>query len=189
MSMMSNFIGRQTELQKLKNLYDLKKTSLVVLKGRRRIGKSRLVTEFASQFKRGRFLEFSALAPIEGITAQNQRDHFGKKLGVSFNDWTDGFLHLSKHLKSGDIVLFDEISWMGFEDPTFVPKLKAWWDTVLSQKPSLLLLFCGSVSTWIEDNILNSTAFLGRVSLTLSLEPLSIPESADFLKKIGFKGS
>lgn len=189
MSKMSKFVGRQTELQKLSNLYGLKKPSLVVLKGRRRIGKSRLVSEFASKNKNVRFFEFSALAPVEGMTAQSQRDHFGKKLGVTFDDWTDGFLFLSKHLKPGDIVLFDEISWMGLEDPTFIPKLKAWWDTVLSKSSPVLLVFCGSVSTWIEENILNSTAFFGRVSLTLNLEPLSIGEASEFLKKIGFKGS
>lgn len=185
----SRFIGRKTEIQKLKNLYDLQKTSLVVLKGRRRIGKSRLITEFSSLHQTNRFFDFSALAPAEGLTAQDQRDHFGKKLGATFNDWTDGFTLLTQHLMPGDIVLFDEISWMGLNDPTFVPKLKAWWDTVLSQKSHIFLVFCGSVSTWIEDNILNNTAFFGRVSLTLSLEPLSILESSEFLRKIGFKGS
>ena len=50
-------------------------------------------------------------------------------------------------------------------------------------------MFCGSVSTWIEENILKSTAFFGRVNLTLTLEPLSIPESAHLLKAMGFQGS
>jgi len=92
-------------------------------------------------------------------------------------------------LLPGDIVLFDEISWMGAEDSTFIPKLKAWWDIAASEKPSFLLIMCGSVSTWIEKNILNSTAFFGRISLTTTLEPLNISESAELLEIYGFKGS
>ena len=105
---------------------------------------------------------------------------------ITFEDWTDAFNHLSLHLKDDDIVLFDEISWMGFNDITFIAKLKAWWDL---QKTRFLLLLCGSVSTWIEENILQSTAFFGRIALTLTLEPLSIPLSAEFLSMLGFKGS
>jgi hypothetical protein len=48
-------------------------------------------------------------------------------------------------------------------------------------------VFCGSVSTWIEENILNSTAFFGRINLTISLEPLSIPDSAEFLRALGMQ--
>jgi AAA+ ATPase superfamily predicted ATPase len=50
-----------------------------------------------------------------------------------------------------------------------------------------VLVFCGSVSTWIEENILKSTAFFGRVNLTIGLEPLLIPESAEFLRVLGMQ--
>ena len=66
---------------------------------------------------------------------QTQRDYFARQLAshlklppFTFEDWSDAFEHLSGHIKPGDIVLFDEISWMGSKDPSFVPKLKAWWD-------------------------------------------------------------
>ncbi len=91
---------------------------------------------------------------------------------------------MSLHIKPGDIILLDEISWMGSKDPSFIPKLKAWWD---KQTADILLVFCGSVSTWIEENILKSTAFFGRINLTISLEPLSIPESAEFLRVLGMQ--
>jgi hypothetical protein len=73
---------------------------------------------------------------------------------------------------------------MGSKDPSFIPKLKAWWD---KHTMHLLLVFCGSVLTWIEENILKSTAFFGRINLTISLEPLSIPESAKFLRRPGMQ--
>jgi len=190
---MSNsiFIGRKAELERLQALYRKKVPSLVVIKGRRRIGKSRLISDFAKVVADQRFWSFAGLAPQDGLTAQEQRDHFARQLSLklkippmTFLDWGDAFEHLSIHVKAGDIILFDEISWMGAKDQTFIPKLKAWWDKQTNQ---VLLIFCGSVSTWIEENILKSTAFFGRINLSLTLEPLSIPESADFLKKLGMK--
>lgn len=189
----SIFIGRKLELERLKALYCKRGPSLVVIKGRRRIGKSRLVAEFTSFYQQHNFWSFAGLAPQDGVTAQDQRDHFARQLAlmlkippVTFSDWSDAFEYLSHHMKSGDIVLFDEISWMGAKDRSFVPKLKAWWDKQIAH---LMLVMCGSVSTWIEDNILKSTALFGRINVVMTLEPLSIPESAKLLKKRGFKGS
>ncbi|MBI1954530.1 MAG: ATP-binding protein [Proteobacteria bacterium] len=187
------FIGRKKELEKLKALYRKGIPRLVVIKGRRRIGKSRLIAEFASKNPQHKLWSFAGLAPQEDMTAQTQRDHFARQLAsflkippLTFQDWTDGFDYLSLHVRPGDIILFDEISWMGAKDSSFIPKLKAWWD---KQSIPVIVVLCGSVSTWIEENILKSTAFFGRVSLTLTLEPLSIPESTYFLKAMGFKGS
>ncbi len=75
------------------------------------------------------------MAPQDGMDDQSQRDHFARQLAnylklpsFTFNDWSDAFEYLSSQVKSGDIILFDEISWVGAKDPTFIPKLKAWWD-------------------------------------------------------------
>ena len=190
---MSNtiFIGRKAELERLKALYKKKTSSLVVVKGRRRIGKSRLIVEFAKISSAQTFWSFAGLAPEDGFSAQEQRDNFARQLALmlkippmTFLDWSDAFEHLSLHIKPGDIILLDEISWMGSKDPSFIPKLKAWWD---KQTAHMLLVFCGSVSTWIEENILKSTAFFGRVNLTISLEPLSIPESAELLRTLSMQ--
>ena len=188
-----SFIGRTAELQCLKALHSKAIPALVVVKGRRRVGKSRLVAEFASKNTQNRLWDFAGLAPGEGITAQSQRDHFARQLAFvlkippfTFQDWSDAFEHLSLHLQAGDIILLDEISWMGAKNPSFMSKLKAWWD---KQKIPVVLVFCGSVSTWIEENILNSTAFFGRINLTITLDPLPIPESGRLLKETGFQGS
>lgn len=187
----SIFIGRKVELERLEALYKKPSSNLVVVKGRRRIGKSRLIAEFAKTRCKKNFWSFAGLAPEGGISSQKQRDHFARQLSgmaqvppMTFRDWSDALEHLSLHIKPGDIILFDEISWMGSKDPTFIPKLKVWWD---KQTIQMLLVFCGSVSTWIEENILKSTAFFGRINLTLSLEPLSIIESAELLRKLGMK--
>ena len=148
------FVGRKSELERLKALHQKKTPNLVVIKGRRRVGKSRLINFFASScVKKNKFWNFTGLAPYAGMDSQSQRDHFARQLAsclklppFTFQDWTDAFEHLGHHVESGEIVLFDEISWMGSKDPSFIPKLKAWWD---NQNVPIMLLFCGSVSTWI----------------------------------------
>ncbi len=191
---MNTFIGREQPLRKLHELDRFGRATLVVIKGRRRIGKSRLLTEYA---KDKRLFAFSGLAPIPSMTAQTQRDAFARQFSeifslppLTFLDWSDAFNHLSRHIsQEPTVILLDEISWMGDQDPSFVPKLKAWWDLALQAYHQLILVFCGSVSTWIEKNIIHSTAFFGRITLSITLEPFSLSESAHFLKHLGFKGS
>lgn len=192
--MMKPFVGRDIELQRLEDLSKSGQACLVVIKGRRRIGKSRLAEEFG---KDKIFLPFSGLAPVKGVTAQDQRDAFARELAAlfrlppfTFKDWSDGFAHLTKNLTTKPtVILLDEISWMGSKDPTFVSKLKVWWDLVLQNHPFVVLILCGSISTWIDKNIINNTAFFGRVSLYLELTELSIPQCRELLNLRGFKGS
>lgn len=191
---MDFFIGRQEELRRLNRLKRLKKASLVVIKGRRRIGKSTLVKEFA---KGKKFITLSGNPPTPGLTDQKQRDEFADQLTtqlglprVTFLTWSDAFRFLSSQIKKEEtVVLFDEISWMGELDPDFLGSLKTWWDQHAVLKNQLVLILCGSISTWIEENILCSTGFVGRITLVIHLQPLSLPESVHFLRVKGFKGS
>lgn len=131
------------------------------------------------------------------MNAQDQRDAFSQQLGsqlgctgLKFEDWADIFDFLSNHIsKKPCVILFDEISWMGSRDLTFLPKLKNAWDMTFSKHDHLILVLCGSVSTWVEKNILNSTTFFGRVGLIVSLEDLSLTESISFLKAVGLRTS
>jgi len=191
---MKIFIGRKNELSQLEALSRSGRSTMVVIKGRRRIGKSRLVAEFA---KGKTFLSFSGIAPVIGVTVQEQRDIFARQfvaqfrtIPLTFSDWYDAFMHLSEKLTDEPtVILFDEISWMGSEDPTFLPKIKLWWDQMSEKKSNITLILCGSVSTWIHDNIINSTAFFGRISLHLTLGELSLPECSLFLKSRGVRAS
>lgn len=188
------FIGRQKELDYIQSALRKKTASLIVIKGRRRIGKSRLVDEFA---KGHVYYRFSGLAPDEKITAQTQRDYFASLLSqqtglpeIKTDDWTKLFALLNERTKSGSsILLFDEITWMASDDPTFLAKLHAAWETYFKHNPELILILCGSVSAWIEKNILGSTGYFGRVSINLSLHELPVSACNDLMMALGFKGS
>lgn len=76
------FIGRKEELKQLNSLLEKRSASLVVVRGRRRIGKSRLVEQFA---KNHRFIRFSGIPPSSNLTDQSQRDIFTQQLTQQVN--------------------------------------------------------------------------------------------------------
>lgn len=182
---MTAFIGRKRELSLLNQLIKKDSASLVAIKGRRRIGKSRLITEFGSQ---GTLISLSGLPPLPGMTAQEQRDEISRQMArqlggpfLRFDDWGDLFWHLAEHTAKGRVViLLDEISWMASDDDTFLGKLKNAWDLYFKKNPSLILVLCSSISSWIEKNILSSTGFMGRISLTITLQELTLSECNQF---------
>ena len=71
---MSKFIGRQQELKRLQELTLKQSASFVVVKGRRRIGKSRLLEKFSENFDQ--YYRFSGLPPDHKMTAKHQLDDF-----------------------------------------------------------------------------------------------------------------
>jgi len=191
------FIGRKAELQQLNSLLQKKSASLVIIKGRRRVGKSRMIEEFAQNT---RFYEFAGLAPesfnTKPLPKNAQRKEFVRQMaaqgipGVDYNDWGNIFWHLSQHTQSGRIIiLFDEISWMGQQDPDFLAKLKNAWDIYFKKNPELILILCSSISVWIDKNILSSSGFFGRISWEITLEELSLAECNTFLENLDFNGS
>ena len=123
------FVGRKRELHMLEELFKKKSASLVVIRGRRRIGKRPLAQEFARNIPHH---VFSGLPPTNEISAADQREEFARQLQREMkipipraDDWGDLFWHLAQATQQGKIVLvLDEISWMGSQDPTFLGKLK-----------------------------------------------------------------
>ena len=174
------FFGRENELKRLDGLWRKSVSSLVTIRGRRRIGKSTLVYEFARR-SGARFIKLEGLQPKEGVDNDMQLAAFGRQLARQVKgsrskpvDWFDAFSRLENALKGKGkiVVLLDEISWMGKYDPGFAGELKYAWDNWFSRHPRVIVFLCGSVSAWIEKNIVKSKAFVGRPSMNLTLRDL-----------------
>ncbi|WP_353272404.1 AAA family ATPase [Wolbachia endosymbiont (group A) of Urophora cardui] len=153
--MSPSFIGRQTELKQLLELTEKNTASFVVVKGRRRIGKSRLIQEFGKHFEQ--HYSFAGLPPEKHTTTSHQLNEFSRQVARQFNtsfarydDWSDLLWAVGERLLSGKILLLlDEISWMGSKDPTFLGKIKNFWDTQLKNNNKLIFVVCGSASSWM----------------------------------------
>jgi uncharacterized protein len=185
------FIGRQNELAQLHRAARLTKATLVVCRGRRRIGKSTLIERFGEGYEH--FYEFQGLAPREQIENEHQLQNFSRQLAtqqglpaLQLQNWHEAFALLARLTQSQKaLIFFDEISWMASKDKDFVGQLKIAWDTQFKKNKKLILVLCGSVSSWIDKNILNSADFLGRVSLSLDLRELPLNKCNEFFREAG----
>lgn len=179
------FIGREREIEDLSGFWGRDNGVLITCRGRRRIGKSTLISEFASRTAKT-FFPIVGLAPRRGMTDARQRRNFCEKIAeyaereyVEADTWSKAFRQLDELLSDcgRTVVLLDEISWMGGYNPDFAGYFKEAWDTYLHLHRDLIVVLCGSVSAWIAENILNSTGFVGRDSFDIELGELSLADS------------
>ncbi len=183
------FIGRDREIGRLSALFERDGASLAICRGRRRIGKSTLIQQFGR--RANSFLEFQGLAPRKGSGRLDQLGAFSEQLArqtklpaLKLETWGQAFALLNSVLgEEKTVVLLDEMSWMADKDKDFAGQLKIAWDALLKKRSGLVLVACGSVSSWIDDNILNSAGFLGRLSLDIMLTELPLHHCNTFWKR------
>jgi uncharacterized protein len=184
---MRRFIGRESEREDFRPFLRRKAASLLVCQGRRRIGKSTFIRECAAEADH--FLSFEGLPPREHIGRREQLEAFAESLAaqtrapkVTLDSWPQAFKLLASLLPSSGstVLLLDEISWLGIGEPDFAGYIKTAWDNLFSQQSRLVVVLCGSVSSWIQKNILNNTGFVGRCSWQFQLQPLPLPVCNEF---------
>ncbi|OPX37959.1 MAG: hypothetical protein B1H12_03485 [Desulfobacteraceae bacterium 4484_190.2] len=186
------FVGRKNELKLLNDAYRSEKDELVVLYGRRRIGKSSLVKCFAK--KKKFYYEFEAL---EGETTHGQIDHFSQQLkkqiddpildSVRFANWEQVFTYLTEKIikrktKAKKVLFLDELPWMAAGRIRLVSLLKYYWDNHWKGKHVMLIL-CGSVAAFMVKKVLHSNALYGRTTIEILLKGFSPGEAAYLLGK------
>lgn len=112
------FYGREHELQRLKELAGKKTASLVIIKGRRRIGKSRLAAELAHRLPGYDAVSFLGLPPTAHLTAAQEREDFAqqisRQLGIPApraDDWNTLLWSLADRSKAGrHLLVLDELT-------------------------------------------------------------------------------
>ena len=185
------FFGREKQMEDLMALLKKQTASLVTCRGRRRIGKSTLIETFAERAK-CRFIKIEGEKPRKGFTDATQLKSFAEQLSAQTGsdptpaaNWLNAFIRLNDKISDHErtVILLDEISWLGHYDEDFAETIKIVWDNHWKKHPRLILVLCGSVSSWIRDNIVDNGAFVGRRSLDIIVEELPLRECAKFWGK------
>lgn len=187
-----NFYGRGELLEQLYDLCGKSAASLVTCRGRRRVGKSTLIEEFA--IRNGfRFIKIEGKRPDDKkMSVADELATFAKQLSQQTDsekippaDWPDAFLRLDAQIHDGErtVVLLDEISWLAYGADGFADDLKIAWDNRLKKHSKLILVLCGSVSSWITANVIDNRAYVGRRSLDLVVPELPVAECVKFWGK------
>lgn len=186
----TGFIGRNREIEILKEYYGSSKSELVAVYGRRRVGKTFLVRETL-----GNYFDFDFIG-LHKTPAKIQRKQFQKKLNLFSgkevkdpSDWFEAFDNLRDYLlslnKDRVIVFLDELPWMDSVNSNFIDAFSYFWNSWDSKKTLLKLYVCGSATTWMVDKLIGDPGGLyGRVSRPMYLAPFSLAETEQYLNEI-----
>ena len=188
-----NIIGRNKEQNKLERLVSSKKPEFLVLYGRRRIGKTYLIKNYFKE-------EFSFYSTgVKNIKLRDELkifytslQRYGCKSKHAPKDWFEAFGLLEELLESDTVkrvtsqrkrvIFLDEIPWMDSPKSNFKAALDYFWNSYASTKDDLLLIVCGSATSWIIDNITSDKGgFYNRVTEKMQLFPFSLKECEEFL--------
>lgn len=181
-------IGREKEIQKLKEAYAWPRSQFVAIYGRRRVGKTYLVREvfdykfsfthtgLANTPTRGQLREFGASLRASG----------SKRRGNP-TDWYDAFDQLRGLMEQNSdpkkVIFLDEVPWMDAPRSHFISALEHFWNGWASARKDVLLIICGSASSWIIDNVINDYGGLyNRVNHTLHLRQFNLRECEEYAK-------
>lgn len=182
-----NFIGRVEELRSLNNLYSARDGKLVVIYGRRRVGKTSLIEKFTMGKM---FLRFEGL---ERARTKDQISHVVSDLSKQLNDpilrrakidsWDivcDYLTTIFSKSNNKYILFLDEFQWLAANQTKLVSILKKYWDQQWS-KQGVLLILCGSVCSYMIKKVVSSKALYGRINWELCLQPLAPGEIHELL--------
>ena len=181
-------IGRDYEIRQLDNCYNSGESEFVILYGRRRVGKTYLVrNHFEDKF------DF-VLTGIHNGTKNAQLGNFanaleeysGKNQPVP-KTWFEAFNQLKRHLSSirrkRALVFIDEMPWLDTKKSDFLAAFEQFWNGWGASQNKLMLIVCGSATTWITDKIFaNKGGLFNRATKRIYLKQFTLNETERYLK-------
>lgn len=187
---MAKIIGRKAELAELQQLYDSKKSEFVALYGRRRVGKTYLVR---NAFEGRINFQFSATANSKmsiQLTYFNiaLQEASGRELPLAGN-WIQAFQQLIDYLQNlpegRKVVFIDEMPWLDTPKSDFMPALEHFWNSWASVRTDILLIVCGSASSWITNKLINNKGGLhNRITQRIKLQQFTLRECEEYLQEL-----
>ena len=149
--------------------YDSGRPEFIAVYGRRRVGKTYLIDE---TLKDRITFRHSGLSPVDEQNHKNglkeQLKHFylslqlqGMKRSKCPTSWLEAFFMLERHLQSIDngsrqVVFLDELPWMDTPRSGFITALEAFWNGWAYHRDNMMLVVCGSATSWMTDKLINN---------------------------------
>lgn len=191
-------IGRDKERTELDRLYNSGRAEFVAIYGRRRVGKTYLVDEC---FNGKICFKHTGLSPFDKKVVHPTRKqlhsfylslkHFGLKGEPCPTNWLDAFFLLEKLLEEKDngerqLIFIDELPWMDTPRGGFIPAFEQFWNGWAAGRKNIMLVVCGSASSWIMDKLINAKGGLyDRLTSAIHLHPFSLGLCEKYFKALG----
>lgn len=190
---MDSIVGRDHELRVLNDIINSGESELVVIYGRRRVGKTFLIRNaFANE------IAFE-LSGIHNASLKLQLENFRtalasvSKLKGEVKNWMEAFNLLIEHLtpiikRQRKVVFFDEFPWLSSARSGFMQGFEHFWNTWASRQKNLVIVICGSSAAWMIQKVINNKGGLhNRITRRIRLLPFTLHETELFLKSRNVK--
>lgn len=184
-------IGRNREKEKLNETLISSKPELIVVYGRRRVGKTFLIREV---------LKDHIVFQISGLYKGNMKDqlrNFQNELSKKDkqlsnknipNNWSDVFSELENYInnlsgKKKKVIFIDEFPWIATARSKFLMWFENFWNSYCTKRNDLIVVICGSSASYMVKNIIKNKGGLhNRLTAKIKLEPFNLNETKHFLQ-------
>ncbi len=187
-------IGRKKEQEELNRVYEREQSDLVVIYGRRRVGKTFLVN---NTFRGMYAFHHTGLSPVnekgEKATLKDQLESFylslqmyGMKKSARPSSWLEAFFMLKRLLAEKDdgskqVVFIDELPWMDTKRSRFVSAFEEFYNGWCNEHGNIMLIVCGSANSWIQNKLINNKGGLyNRITHKIKLSPFTLRECEEY---------
>lgn len=186
-------IGRKKEQIELQRCMDSNRSELVVVYGRRRVGKTFLIDEFFN----GKY-DFTYVGG-HNLTPRMQLRNFAKALKIAMGestarkltDWFDAFDVLEEYLSAlpsdkKKLVFIDEMPWIDSLRSDFTAAFENFWNGWAARRRDIVFVASGSATSWMVDRLVENQGGLhARITCQIYLRPFTLYETELYLKSIG----
>lgn len=185
-------IGRKKEQAELLRAYESNEAQFVAVYGRRRVGKTYLVRQtFKNRFT------FSCSGQAQGKTSDQLFGWMSSLKDAGMQDvkrpanWLEAFELLKQLIRFSSatkkVIFLDELPWFDTPRSGFLNALEFFWNGWASGRDDVLLIVCGSATSWIVNKLLhNHDGLHNRVTLRIHLEPFCLAECEQYVSQRGF---
>lgn len=183
-----NFIGRKQEIKMLQDIKDSGRAEFVAVYGRRRVGKTYLIQQFFNNN-----FAFSATGILEGTREEELFAFTSALISVGYTGhqpktWLEAFEALKSVLerqsrKGRQVIYIDELPCFDTPKSGFVRALGHFWNIWAALRKDVILIVCGSATSWMIENIVNDHGGLhDRTTHTIYLRQFTLAETESYLK-------
>ena len=183
-------VGRKQEIKTLDEVMSRNQGQLVAVYGRRRVGKTYLIRKyFNNKFTFYHTGEANVGMKDQLLGFRDSLKEYGHDCSLP-TSWREAFHELRKLIEASSeekkVVFIDEMPWMDTPRSKFLSALECFWNGWGSSRDDLVMIVCGSASTWIVNNILRNRGGLhNRITDQIHLLPFTLSECEELTKEMG----
>ena len=179
---MEKFIDRKNEIEFFNKEYEKQESSLIILYGRRRIGKTSLIKEFGKNKDMIYFLateesEKQNIESFQKLVSENMKNTLLESMVVQ--SWEILFQAIVQS-SNKKVIIIDEFQYLGKINPAFPSTFQKIWDEILKDK-NIMVILCGSLINMIESQTLNyNSPLYGRRTGQIKLKQIPFENYKEF---------